>query len=139
MILNSPALALSSLTSRFLFSHLLLGFIILLVSVLCHLLCFLEFLGQANKFLLILSSSVLKDLLHTITVISCGCCLVKLLAGKNELGLCCLEVLLKLLDTTIEAVELGFGGHHLSLLLLLLHLRDSKLFGEDVKLSLKCF
>merc|ERR1719510_1619732 len=161
MILNSPALALSSLTSRFLFqlddlkfpgtcslltdlqvpltfAHLLLSVVVLPVGVLGHLLGLLQLLGQTDQLLLVLRGSVLQDLLHAITVVSRGGGLVQLLTGLHELGLCRLPVLLQLLHPTVETVELGLSGQNLGLLLLLLHLGHRQLLCEDVKLSLKC-
>merc|ERR1712242_99970 len=76
---------------------------------------------------LVLRGSVLQHLGHAVAIVCRGGRLVVLLDGEDVLLLGDLEVLLQLLHSPVESVELSLGGEDLGLLGLL---------GEDLLLEL---
>merc|ERR1719347_197430 len=117
--------------------HLLLSFIILAISILCSILCFLKLFCKVCHFGLIFSSSVLENLSHTVTVIGLNGSFVVLLNSKDILLLSDLKIFFKFLNSSVKPVDLCLSCQHLSLLGLLGHDLVDKLLSELIIINLK--
>merc|ERR1719422_2379980 len=145
MILVSPFSALSSALSKFhdlsftifcsLFSSFqvsltlskLLGNLFILgISIFCLCSGLFEFFFQRLHPLLIFLTFVGQDLAHTFRVITSSGSLVKLGNSNNKFFLILFQILLKLLDSSVQSIDLSLSSQQRLLLLLQLHGDDGK-------------
>merc|ERR1711884_793689 len=87
----------------------LLDLVVLLDGLLSLVPGVLQFLLQLSHPLLILDGSVLKDLPHSVRVISSSSSLVQLVGSNKKFVLAGLEITLKTLDSSVERVNLQLG------------------------------
>merc|ERR1719322_1554106 len=119
-------------------SHLLAKTLLILgVSILSLCSGLLEFLFQRLHPLLILLTFVGQDLAHTLRVITSGGSLVKLGHSNNKFLFILLQILLKLLDSSVKSIDLSLSSQQGLLLLLQLHGDNGEPLRGDVQLSLQ--
>merc|ERR1712226_1136010 len=107
--LSSLGSFLSSLQFRLNLLESLLNLLVLLVGLLCLVPGVLQLLLKLSHSLLILDGSVLKNLPHSVRVVSSGGGLVKLVGGDKKFVLAFLQVFLESLDSSVESIDFQLG------------------------------